>query len=695
MESDTTTLSFTPLTGAFDEKPYSYLLCIDEFVFLLDCGWSEDFKKEDIKPVVDAVNDNKINAVLISHSSIEHCGALPYLVKKGLNAPIYATSPCKEFGRHNVYESYINMQKERNFSEFNVKDIIDAFAMINEMTFQQKEKINNIYITPYNVGLTMGGAAWFITKGDTQIIYSVGIGSNNKHTSLVFDTLKIDTWIQDIRPNLWIIDARGSVEEVENNVKMFEDNMKRYLHRNKNMSFLVPTDAGSIAVEVMVTLFNTISNFGLDRCPIYFHCNKANSIIDFLKNNYQFLKEDFHNKYKAFFEDFERFRAVDKEEELENILEKADPPYFVVTTDPHISHGPSLKHFLQDKDRRVVIFTHDIKNPGTIHEFLYTENEEEEFKFYKRVPLQGEELEKHILKQRERFDFSNDEALNKDEEQTIQQEILPSLAKKHLFKFRGEQRYQTCDYGVAINSKEKYARGTSELKSLSIKKGESLNTFSEFELGVPCKASIETKVLQRRDYITMEVPQCRASIDNVANLVSYFLDKNSNLQDIVIIGASKNNTEKLQKLILSKHTHTHTPKPGERINFQRNSSSWKISLSQALMSNLNFQQIYNKEVAFIDAVLTAEKNKNLMTALPSQQHSGHLTTYFGEGVEFNDVKDKLESLNIACSQKGTMLVCGRGKVKVHWEDKKITIDGSLCPDLIVVRSAIEELVKMV
>lgn len=39
----TSIIKFYTLSGAMDESPPCYLLQIDEFKFLLDCGWDENF----------------------------------------------------------------------------------------------------------------------------------------------------------------------------------------------------------------------------------------------------------------------------------------------------------------------------------------------------------------------------------------------------------------------------------------------------------------------------------------------------------------------------------------------------------------------------------------------------------------------------------------------------------------------------
>ena len=42
----TSIIKFTALSGAHDESPPCYLLQVDEFRFLLDCGWDENFSSK-------------------------------------------------------------------------------------------------------------------------------------------------------------------------------------------------------------------------------------------------------------------------------------------------------------------------------------------------------------------------------------------------------------------------------------------------------------------------------------------------------------------------------------------------------------------------------------------------------------------------------------------------------------------------
>ncbi|CAH8272031.1 unnamed protein product [Arabidopsis lyrata] len=87
-----TSVQVTPLSGVYNENPLSYLVSIDGFNFLIDCGWNDLFDTSLLEPLSRVASS--IDAVLLSHPDTLHLGALPYAMKQlGLSAPVYATEP--------------------------------------------------------------------------------------------------------------------------------------------------------------------------------------------------------------------------------------------------------------------------------------------------------------------------------------------------------------------------------------------------------------------------------------------------------------------------------------------------------------------------------------------------------------------------------------------------------------------------
>ena len=101
----TSIIKLHAISGAGDESPPCYILQVDEFRILLDCGWDETFDQDYMKELKRHIH--QIDAVILSYPDPLHLGALPYLVGKcGLTCPIYATIPVYKMGQMFMYDMY-------------------------------------------------------------------------------------------------------------------------------------------------------------------------------------------------------------------------------------------------------------------------------------------------------------------------------------------------------------------------------------------------------------------------------------------------------------------------------------------------------------------------------------------------------------------------------------------------------------
>ncbi|KAL4238070.1 cleavage and polyadenylation specificity factor subunit 2 [Mactra antiquata] len=132
----TSIIKLQPLSGAQDESPPCYLLQVDQFRFLLDCGWDEKFDMAVIKEI--KRNIHKIDAVLLTYPDHLHLGALPYLVGKcGLNCPIYATVPVYKMGQMFMYDLFQSRNNSEDFEMFTLDDVDVAFDKIQQLKYSQ------------------------------------------------------------------------------------------------------------------------------------------------------------------------------------------------------------------------------------------------------------------------------------------------------------------------------------------------------------------------------------------------------------------------------------------------------------------------------------------------------------------------------------------------------------------------------
>ena len=70
-----------------------YLLETDHAKVLIDCGMFQGTPEERIRNKVPfAYQPAELNAMLLTHAHLDHCGQIPRLVKSGFRGPIYATA---------------------------------------------------------------------------------------------------------------------------------------------------------------------------------------------------------------------------------------------------------------------------------------------------------------------------------------------------------------------------------------------------------------------------------------------------------------------------------------------------------------------------------------------------------------------------------------------------------------------------
>ena len=67
--------------------------------FLVDCGLSQERSLQEKNWEPFPTPPDRLDAVLLTHAHLDHCGLLPRLVRQGFRGPIYATGPTAELAR--------------------------------------------------------------------------------------------------------------------------------------------------------------------------------------------------------------------------------------------------------------------------------------------------------------------------------------------------------------------------------------------------------------------------------------------------------------------------------------------------------------------------------------------------------------------------------------------------------------------
>lgn len=177
----------------------SHLVTCERSEVLLDAGLFYG-RREEFYQINTAFNYNvrKINAMVLSHAHIDHCGNIPSLVRNGLRCKIYATHATKDLSKLMLDDSakiqeedikYVNKINRRlglpkRKVLYSYKDVARAIKHIHPLAYGRKALItNNIFVTLYDAGHILGSSSVVLDlkdgPGNVRLGYSVDLGRKN------------------------------------------------------------------------------------------------------------------------------------------------------------------------------------------------------------------------------------------------------------------------------------------------------------------------------------------------------------------------------------------------------------------------------------------------------------------------------------------------------------------------------------
>jgi metallo-beta-lactamase family protein len=194
-------IKFYSLGAAEEVTGSKHLLEIDGKSYLIDCGSFHGSRAEaDRKNRDFGVNADKIEAAVLTHGHLDHCGLFPLLVKKGYSGNIYATPASRDIASLIMMDSaniqardaeYLRKQAEKKGEKFNwkplyeEKDAIQATSQMLGVSYNRPVFMDeNLKLEFFDAGHILGSAMALLTvKGggkDVKILATGDLGRRDK-----------------------------------------------------------------------------------------------------------------------------------------------------------------------------------------------------------------------------------------------------------------------------------------------------------------------------------------------------------------------------------------------------------------------------------------------------------------------------------------------------------------------------------
>ncbi|MBP6932098.1 MAG: MBL fold metallo-hydrolase [Candidatus Methanofastidiosum sp.] len=327
---------------------------IDERIFILDCGVK--ISGDGTYPDFSDVNISAIEAVIISHAHLDHCGYAPYLYSVGYNGPIYFTRPTLDLALL-IQKDYIKVQElQGEKPPYYQEDIRKELNHAVTLNYEEKIYINgDISLTFYDAGHILGAAQICLDTPYGRLLYTGDIGSDVKTMNPVKKGIpSVDFLILE--------STYGMKNDIHPPTKEREKELIQIIKETKKKkgNVLIPVFALGRGQDIMMIL-KEAKEKGLISQPIYVEgmLLRANDIYD---NYPDWLNKSMFNLFKhespfnspMFREVWNRKKIIQSSE-----------PIIVVTTAGMMSGGPVIdyfKHWAPNKNNSLILVGYQVED---------------------------------------------------------------------------------------------------------------------------------------------------------------------------------------------------------------------------------------------------------------------------------------------------------------------------------------------
>ncbi|MEM4564789.1 MAG: beta-CASP ribonuclease aCPSF1 [Desulfurococcaceae archaeon] len=345
----------TGLGGFMEVGRSAVLVETKESKVLIDFGINMGAQDiESASPYVEGLRLEDLDAVIVTHAHLDHCGLVPLLFKYGYRGPVYVTKPTREL-MVLMLKDFIDVAKrEGKNPPYTDKDLVSTVLHTIPLDYEEVTDVApDVKVTFYNAGHILGSAMvhLHIGTGLHNIVYT----GDFKYTSTrlleksesVFP--RVETLIME---STYGASKQQSREEAE---AMLIDIVKRTAERNGVV--LIPVFAVGRGQEIMIILNDAMERKLLPPMNVYIE-GLVNEVTAVHTHYPEFLSKGLRARIYKGENPFiaEYFKIIEGPVARPDIVE--DKPSVIIATSGMLTGGPAVEYLklLASDQRNSLIF---------------------------------------------------------------------------------------------------------------------------------------------------------------------------------------------------------------------------------------------------------------------------------------------------------------------------------------------------
>src|SRR3989338_2537816 len=302
---------------------------------------------------------DELDAVIITHAHLDHCGLVPLLFKFGYKGPVYCTAPTRDIMALQTLDTVKVMKNEGKDPYYTSEEVKQMVMNTICLEYEEVTDITpDIRITLYNAGHILGSAMVHIHVGNGlhNLVYTGDMKFGRTH-------LLEPAACQFPRLETLLIESTYGGRDNVMHPDREADDMLRDIIKNtiaNRGKVLIPVLGCGRAQEVMILIEKLVHNKELEPIEVYIdgilwditaiHTAYPEYLNHFIR------KQIFHKDDNPFLSPI--FKRVGSTKERQQVIEDAKPCVVLATSGMMVG-GPSVQYFraFADSPRNSLVFS--------------------------------------------------------------------------------------------------------------------------------------------------------------------------------------------------------------------------------------------------------------------------------------------------------------------------------------------------